>query len=357
MANEFINDALTRHTIWLQGLATHEANKFDPFIVKADKIIRDTLSAAGPTINTQKELNDILSKLRKELGETYSEWGQSLISDLEEIAGNESNFTTKTLDKAANVEVIKPTLEQTWAAINARPIQINDKGESKLMQPLIKSFTPNEVQRVNGIIRNGFFSGTTTQNIITAIRGTKTNNFKDGALITTRRNAEAIARTSVNHVSNMARQSTFKANQDILNGWLYSATLDNRTSNFCRFQDGKVYDIGEGPLPPSHINCRSSAIPQLKNKFDIFGSSGTRASKGAKGGQQTTANNYYEWLAKQPKWFQEEVLGKTRTELFRKGGLTADQFRRATSDKFGEALDLEAIKRKQPDAWREAGLK
>lgn len=357
MASESIEDSLIRHQIFLQGLATHEAKTFNPFLVKADKIIRDVLSSAGPTIDTQKELNNILSQLREELSVNYSEWGQELVNDLEEITENEINFTATSLDRATDgVEVLKPTPSQTWAAINVRPIQVNDKGESKLMQPLIKGFTPTEVQRINGTIRNGFFSGATTQEMITAIRGTKKNKFNDGVLITTQRNAETIARTSVNHVSNIARQSTYKANQDIITGWLFSATLDMRTSSTCRFHDQEVYKIGEGPLPPLHLNCRSSSIPQIKDKFDIFGTDTTRASKGAKGGQQTNAKTYYEWLGRQPKTFQQEVLGKAQTELFRKGGLTNEEFRKLTSNKFGQALTLDEIKAKDATAWGNAGL-
>lgn len=357
MASESIEDSLIRHQIFLQGLATHEVRTIDPFLVKADKIIRDVLSSAGPTIDSQKELNKILAELRKLLGENYSLWGQELIDDLQEITDNEINFTANALDSATkNTEVAKPSVTQTWAAINVRPIQLNDKGESKLMQALIKGFTPNEVQRVNGTIRNGFFSGATTQEMITAIRGTKKNKYNDGILITTKRSAESIARTSVNHVSNIARQSTYKANQDIITSWRFSATLDMRTSSICRFNDQEVYKIGEGPLPPLHLNCRSSSIPEIKDKFDIFGDDGTRASKGAKGGQQTNAKTYYEWLGRQPKTFQQEVLGKAQTELFRKGGLTNEEFRKLTSNKMGQALTLEEIKAKDAEAWDNAGL-
>ena len=94
----------------------------------------------------------------------------------------------------------------------------------------------------------------------------------------------------------------------------------------------------------------------VKDKFDIFGDAGTRASKGAKGGQQTTAKTYYEWLERQPKFFQQDVLGKAKTELFRKGGLSSEKFRKLTSDKFGQPLTLDEIKAKDADAWREAGL-
>lgn len=356
MPSQFIEDALIRHQTYLQGYATHTANIFDPYLLRADRIIRDVLSKAGPTIDTQKALNEILKELRERLSDNYSKWGDDLVKSLDELTESEINFTTTALDKATNAEVIKPTFTQTWAAINVRPIQISDKGESSLMAPLVKGFTPNEVNRINSVVRLGFFEGQATSQLITKIRGTKKNNFKDGVLITSKRSAETIARTAVSHVSNVARNSTYKANQDILKGWRFSATLDVRTSSQCRFYDDQVFKIGEGPLPPIHARCRSNSIPELKDKFDIFGDSGTRASKGAKGGQQTTAKDYYEWLARQPKTFQQEVLGKAQTELFRKGGLSTDKFRKLVNNKFGQPLTLQEIQAKDPQAWEQAGL-
>ena len=357
MANEFLDTALIRHSIWLQGLATHEAKTFDPFLQKADRIIRNVLSGYGDRIDTVKTMNEIIRQLRVELGANYSEWGEELIGDMQEIADSEAQFTSKTLDKAVvGRDVATPAPAQVWAAINVRPIQINDKGESKLMQALIKGFTPNEVNRVNGVVRNGFYSGATIQDMITAIRGTKKNNFNDGVLVTTRRSAETIARTATNHVSSVARQSTFKANQDVLKGWEFTATLDNRTTTICRFNDGQVHPIGSGPIPPLHLGCRSSAVPVVKDKFDIFGDAGTRASKGADGGKQVRNQSYYDWLSTQPKFFQEEVLGKSQAQLFRKGGLSAEQFRKLTSSKFGQPLTLQEIKAKDADAWRDANL-
>jgi len=357
VSNHFISDSLLKHQVFLQGVATHEARTFEPFLLKADRIIRDVLSKSGDRIDTTRALNAIIRQLRDELGANYSEWGAELLSDMEELAGVEANFTSNTIDRAVIGRDVKtPTASQVFAAANIRPIQINAKGESELMGFLVRSFSQIQVKRVNSTIRNGFFSGATIQEMITAIRGTKKNQFKDGVLITTRRNAETIARTATNHVSNIARQTTYAANQDIIKGWRFSATLDDRTSNVCRFNDQQEFPINEGPFPPLHLGCRSSSEPVLKKKFDIFGDSGTRASKGSKGGQQTNASDYYDWLGRQSKPFQQQVLGKAKTDLFRKGGLSAKEFRKLTSDSMGEPLTLDQIQALDPIAWDRAGL-
>lgn len=357
MASDFLNTATQRHQIHLQRLATHEANTFNETLKEADKIVRDVLSRHGEFISTKAILDEIMRELTLKLGAEYAAWGEDLLDDMMKIGGQEADFTAKTLEKAVvGATVATVTAQAVWTAANIIPVQVSDKGESALMQAIVKQFTPNQVQRVTGVVRNGFYAGTPTQAIITQIRGTKVNQFKDGVLITTQRNAASIAKTLTNHMSNIARTTTFKKNKNILKGWEFSATLDNRTSSICRHNDGEVFPIGSGPVPPLHIACRSAQVPVLKKKFDIFKGEGTRASKGASGGKQVKNQTYYEWLQTQPKFFQQEVLGKTQTELFRKGGLTTDQFRKLVNDRMGEPLNLEEIKRKNATAWETAGL-
>jgi hypothetical protein len=57
--------------------------------------------------------------------------------------------------------------------------------------------------------------------------------------------------------------------------------------------------------------------------------------------------NYNDWLKKQSKSFQVDVLGETKTDLFRKGGLTMDKF---VNNK-GQELTLDQLKTKYPTAW------
>lgn len=42
---------------------------------------------------------------------------------------------------------------------------------------------------------------------------------------------------------------------------------------------------------------------------------------------------YYEWLKDQPPKFQDDMLDKKRSQLFREGGLTPEQFKRLQLDK------------------------
>ena len=107
-------------------------------------------------------------------------------------------------------------------------------------------------------------------------------------------------------------------------------------------------------------NCRSMTVPVFAGEtiieddqevLDLKG--GTRSSKGDDGGKQVSVkNNYNSWLGKQSKSFQVDALGKTKAELFRKGGLTVDKF----VDRLDNPLTLEELKQTFPTAWEKANL-
>lgn len=348
----FISDALLRHQTYIQKLASYQVNQFRPSIIQADKIIREVLSSYGETINTKAVLNEIIRRITDELKPIYSSPLDDLVRDLESLADAEGDFMVGTLEGATDREALKPTKSQLYAAAQVHPIQMSASGESVLMNALFASFTKKEIERVNGVIRNGFYSGQTNSQMIRAIRGTRENRFKDGILNTTTRNASTIVRTAVNHVANTARMRTLTANQDILKGWEFLATLDARTSSQCRHYDSEIFPIGKGPLPPLHPNCRSVANPIVKKKFQIFDDDDeTRASKGAEGGQQVQNQTYYQWLRTQPDWFQDDVLGVAKGKLFRDSGLDDGEFKKLVSDFMGEPLTLEQIKGKNPQIW------
>ena len=160
------------------------------------------------------------------------------------------------------------------------------------------------------------------------------------------------------HVANTARVETMKANEDIVKGYRWVSTLDGRTSEVCRSLDGKQFDIGKGPIPPAHPNCRSTTVPVLKSwrelGLDIDEMApGQRASQD---GPVSSTLTYYDWLKRQPASFVEEALGKTRAALFLKGGLSADEFARLQLNRNFEPLTLAELRKKAPKVFERAGI-
>lgn len=355
MANELF-DAFIRHQTYLQRFGSHEANNFEPFLRDADKIIRDVLSQHPEDIPNKKALDSITRELRARISPVYSAYTDELLAELEQLSGNEVGFTVKVLDAGVDADIETPKLSTVWATTLARPITTD--ATAMFMSNMLGDFTTTEVSRVNQVVVSGFYDGKTTAQIARSIRGTRKNRYTDGILNVTNRNAGVIARTAVNHTATQARMGTFKKNKSVIKKWEFSATLDVRTSTTCRGLHGTEWPLGEGPEPPRHYSCRSAALPVIPKHLSLFGDATEKqASVGASGAKVVDApDNYYDWLKTQPKSFQEEVLGPARTQLFRDGGLTTEEFRQLTITNYGKPLTLEQMNAKDSAAFEEAEL-
>jgi SPP1 gp7 family putative phage head morphogenesis protein len=149
----------------------------------------------------------------------------------------------------------------------------------------------------------------------------------------------------------------YKANEDIIKAIQWLATLDKRTCPSCASLDGKQFPPGSAPRPPLHIGCRCVLIPALNDEFAFLEAGSTRASKGAEGGQQVSAElNYYDWLKEQPASFQDEAIGPVRGKLLRDGGLSAEKFASLNVDKNYAPLTLQSMKEIDPIAFKKAGI-
>lgn len=219
-------------------------------------------------------------------------------------------------------------------------------------------------------IVDGITAGSTRDELTRSLLGTKSQQFKDGALQARRRGLEALVRTSINHATNQGRQALWAANSDLLKGVMWVATLDTRTTPICRERDGKVGPVVDDPKwrppsghsrldppfarPPAHINCRSTTVAITKSwkelgfKVDDL-PPGTRASMN---GQVPANQTYFEWLNKQNASVQEDVLGPTRLALWKEGGITPDRFQ----NDLGHYYTLAELKRRQPQAFKDAGV-
>lgn len=86
------------------------------------------------------------------------------------------------------------------------------------------------------------------------------NSLSEDGLASSEVSIERYARTKFTEVMNRGRLELFESSK-IVQGYEYSAILDNVTSDICESLDGKVFKAGEQPIPPLHFNCRSLLIP------------------------------------------------------------------------------------------------
>lgn len=346
---QLLHDVTVKFQVYLERLKAGEVRKIDSTIRQLDVAMRKAVSSIGPGPSRAK-LERGLAAMRKEMEAITGKQVDTYMKTLRRFSDHALGFHTDTVNLVAppGAPALTPASAASWAGVLNAPIQAT----GTLMEPFVETWGAKAIERIEGAIRVGYAQGQTTDEIVRRIRGTKANNFTDGILGgVTKRDANAMVRTSLQHVSNQAQQMVYDDNDDIIEGYIWISTLDNRTSSTCRSLDGRVFKMGKGPIPPIHINCRSTTIPKIKG-VDLL----AVAQRASKDGPVAANETYYEWLKRQDAEFQEDVLGKTRAKLFRDGGLSAEQFSRLNLDKNFQPLTLEEMRKKNPAAFNRAGI-
>lgn len=232
--------------------------------------------------------------------------------DVESVIDYEIQKQSDLLREYGNlVDLTLPTAEQIINAIEFKPIV------NMTYQSYLNGIEANFYNVWDTEVRTGYLTGETTQKIIRRVMGRVAGNAQlaeVGKIQTLRNSVTANTRTALQAFANETRMEVFRRNDDLFNGYRWVATLDRRTCIVCGQYDGHVFkDMKKIPDIPLHINCRCLVIPVMKSGV---GFTDTRASEG---GQVDVKITFEEWLKKQPKSIQKDVLGATRYDLFEKG--------------------------------------
>lgn len=328
--------AFISHQVWLQRNASHEVHELEPFIQQMRDEVRKQVLQFGDDNRTRQNLEKLLRDLEDILGGITTDWQDKLTEDLQALGGYEADWTTKTLTANVDAEFVTPSPEQVWSAAKWNPLALSDKPAD--LFGMMAGWGDTEINRLVTGVKMGFVQGKTTRQIVKEVTG------PGGLADISQRNAATVIRTAINHVSTQARENVYKRNGDIVEKYEWVSTLDSRTSTICRSRDGQKYDIGKGPLPPAHPNCRSTTAPVISSEFDFLDKGAKRAARGAEGGQQVDASTtYYDFLKQQPAWFQDEALGPVRGKIFRNSGISPEEFKVISVDAFGRPLTLKEM--------------
>jgi hypothetical protein len=349
-----------KNQMLLEGLKLGEHKDFAPFLKQIDKDTRIAILGSGDILTTKKQRDELIKSVNGIQVNIYTEYLKEYELDLQDIGFEQGKFEAESYDKT--VEDYKAKVPKKAAIVTAysvEPLQVENYAGKPLLSSYIKDMTDKEIARVNKAVSDGYSQGLTNQQIVTNIRGTKTNRFKDGILNKVNNANASMVRTSIQHVSTQARMTTMKQNSDLVKGYKIVVTFDDRTTTLCYDlgQKDEVYKIGRGPMPPLHVGCRDTIVSVLSEKFDFLDKGAKRASKGANGGEQVSAKlGSYDWMLTQPIAFQEASMGVTRSKLLRDGGLTPTQYAKLSTNSRFQTLTIDEMKRKNPTVFETAGV-
>ena len=318
-ANDFLLDAAIKHQIYVQRYAGGQVKDLVKYLDDAQAEILRQLRTVK-SLAESRTLNRKLDRIVRLQQEAVTKLASDITSNAADFAEYEADFAVRTMNAAAAASVTLPASEQLRALVTQRPMQLAASGragstiQSLTIDQAARQFAGDKAAEVRRAIQAGMVEGSTVQTLTREIVSV-TNRHK--------RQAEALVRTTTNHISAEARSAVNQANDDILKGEEWVAVLDGRTTIGCASLDGKILGFDEPPFVPRHWNCRSVRVPVLNDEFQEGGLEGTRASMD---GPVSAKRTYSGWLKDQSAEFQDEMLGKERGKLFRSGKIKLDQF-------------------------------
>ena len=366
--NERILDAALRHQIGLRRLAGGEVARALELLEQAnDELqarimsgLRGLPTGTPATFGLQRFVN-----LRRDIAElrrtVWSQFNENTRQMLLELARIEHDFERRIFEANVSVQLnyAVASAQQLAAVVRSHPFAGGANAALTLRQ-WFAGLERSDQTRILYAIQQGVLQQETIDTITKRITDT---------VLLSRRQAETVVRTAVNHVSNAARESFWQANDDIILALRWTATLDGRTSTICGGRDGAVDRPVEGmrvldPVgarPPAHPNCRSImvAILDTEGVANVMGErpfvrdtrTGRRRRREMPDPQQRrdwarenvgrvpADMDYDTWLRRQSDAFQDDVLGPGKAGEFRRG-LHLDRF----VDRTGQELTLAQLR-------------
>lgn len=341
-ANAYLVDAMTRHQIFLERFGGGEFKKIKPILVQLKKDIERRIVAGELTADQAIRAELVIRDINTIVSEATAAINGQLTTDMTELYAYEAGFTERLMGGVVNVQWAGVSVETAAAIVSTTSFKLvsGQQVEAQTINQMIATFDKSVKNDVGAAIRAGVLEGKTTPQIAREVaRMTETRTYQQ---------AEALTRTVTMAISSEARSRSIDANDRLLAGEKWVATLDGRTTITCMSLSGKIFPIGEGPTAPAHYRCRSLRVPVIKPEFALDIPGRTRASKDG----PVSANITFDgWLRGQPADFQREMLGDTRYELFSKGGLKLDGF----ADARGVVYTLDELRRLEQMAFEKAG--
>lgn len=246
------SDKYLSHQVNLLRFTAGEQKKVTTLLVKMQKELKTQLNN-GLSDYSKARKRRVLKQANEVIDKGYTDMGA--VVDSKALARHEAEFTAQTFAEIG-LEASLPTEAALKALVNGSLIEGAPTSAwwAKQSQDLQFKFASQ--------VRQGIAQNETLQQIIRRVAGSKKLGIP-GIMDVSRRNASALVHSSVMQVANDARMATFRANDDIVKGTRFLATLDSHTSLTCVAHSGAEWDLEGNPIqgnfpfepPPLHFNC------------------------------------------------------------------------------------------------------
>ena len=330
--NKRLYDLAVRKQIYIEGVKAEYSKEFETSAKELSAFLVATLSRIKyKTLDglTKAELNKLLVTVRVSQSRIYSDYTQKIVDMLyafmqadlsvtRRIAasahkqGFESVGTTIVLlSDTASIKYIEEVKKENSfiALFGIAAITNNDKrlwstvvntvipANGNYPLTFINGFNVTAQATVENIIRKAWANKQSVADTIDELTKVYAKQGASSTLTKVVNQAEAVTATVMQHIDSLV---TAGVNSKLFGEYQWHSVLDGRTTDICRYRNGKRYRYGAGPLPPAHVRCRSHTSPIVGND-DIV------------------PEGFYGWIVRQPTVIQNDVLGGTNADRLRSG--------------------------------------
>lgn len=160
------------------------------------------------------------------------------------------------------------------------------------------------------------------------------------ALGVSRARALTISRDQMIGAYRSANFATFRANNDVVDKWIWSANLA-KACIACILMHGSIHDLDEEM--DSHVQCACVPIPQTKPWLDIF--SGTGIDTSSLSDDTMSLPSGEDWFNNQDESTQRSILGNAKYDALQDGTVNsvADFLGKTHSENWGNSIKVKSL--------------
>lgn len=221
-------DSTVRRSVYLERYKAGVVRRMDALLRRVSEDTKSKLLDASTEWGIRRQ-NALIQEIADIRAGAFTRLQAELTGELAELSSAEVGFVAGSLNgalpeqMALAVQFVAPAAEQVHAAAMARPFQ------GRLLREWVADLAADDMKRIRNSVRIGYVEGEGVDAIVRRIVGTRARKFSDGVEGVTRRQAEALVRTAVQHTASFARQRVYEANSPLVESVRWVATLDGNT--------------------------------------------------------------------------------------------------------------------------------
>ena len=380
-ATEAADWAVTQQ-INLARVEAGSVNKVTAILEDLEGEITKILNTRKLSIRKQQKLREIQTAANKAIGRSYDQIKKLQQADLFGVAKVTNKGVAKQVNQGITVNLMDPVLSNKQLEKLADDTLIFGAKSREWWNGQDKGLRDRFAREM----RMGYSLGESVEELQRRVRGTKENDFKDGIMQTSKREAEALVRTSVQTVSNEAKLASFEEMEGLVKQIQWISVLDSRTTHICMSLDKLTWSLPDYkpvghskdfPGAIAHWGCRSTQIPVTASWSELSGKpvkaldnkelqtavdeklrrqgmseekikQAKVRSRASMDGQVAENQNYNQWLKTKSPEFVRETLGPSRAALWQSGqlqlkDLTDQSNRTLTVAQLEESIDADEL--------------